>query len=169
MKRVNNKGKLLGWEYCGEYLVVDHGIEGMYESPKDDRDKNYVIDNLKKSLLSPNSWVHVSIKYDKEEIKRVLKYEPDSGEAKELRALGLDHEGLSSSEFVEKWVFWQRFLEHKSVRFVEYDEKMYAFCLDGLTTRDKDGGYVSKSGKPPAKAVDWYNELNQRSPHVKEE
>lgn len=168
MKRVNNKGKLLGWEYCGEYLVVDHGIEGMYESPKQDRDKNYVIDNLKKALVSPNSFIHSSIKQDKAEIKRVLTYKPDSGEAKELRALGLDKD-LGDSDFIEKWVYWQRFLKHISVKFVAYDQKMYDFCLDGLTTRDKDGGFVSKSGKPPAKALDWYNELNQRSPLVKEE
>lgn len=162
MKRVNNKGKGLGWEYVGEYIAIDHGIDGMYLSPTAQRDKDFVINNLKFNLKSPCSWVHKSVARDRSKIKEVLMHQPDSGEAAELRSLGLDNEHLSDYEFVEKVVYWQGFLPHKSVKFVRYDEKMYEFVSDGFTTRDKDGKIRNVSGKPPAKASDWYNELDQR-------
>ena len=162
MKRVNNKNKLLGWEYVGEYLAVDHGIEGMYLSPTVQRDKEFVIRNLKTNLKLPTSWVHECVARCRSEIKHVLTRQPGSGEAAELRMLGLGNEHIGDHEFVEKVVDWQGFLHHTSVKFIRYDENMYKFVSDGLTTRDKDGNSRKDSRKPPAKASDWYNELDQK-------
>lgn len=153
--------KLLGWEYCGEYIAVDDGIE-MYAKLKTQRGRDFVIQNYRKGLGSPNSWVHDSISWHRAKIKECLTSEPESGEAEELKSLGLDNDQLNDAEFIEKAVYWQGFLEHYSIKFVRYDEKMYDFMKDGLTTKNKNGK-ERKGGEPPAKASDWYAVLDQRT------
>jgi hypothetical protein len=160
-KKVSDtKFELLGWEYCGEYIAVEDSIE-VYQKLKNNCDRAFVIHTLKKGLKKSKSSYHQIIADNKDRIRKVLEAEPDSGEAEELRSLGLDNEQLSNDEFVEKVVYWRGLLEQKYVKFVRYDEKMYDFIKDGETTRNKRGK-KRKCGEPPALASDWYGDLDKR-------
>jgi hypothetical protein len=159
-----NRSKLLGWEYCGEYLAVDESQDiEMYDNLKK-ADKDWHIQDMYKSLQSPKGGWRKGLAWRRKKIKRILKEGP-AGEAAELRKLGSDNERLSDIEFGKLVVHWQGFMRQAGiVKFVRYDEDMYNFVKVGETTRDKDGILVSKSGAPRAKASDWYDEFDRPMP-----
>lgn len=129
--------------------------------PPTQKAKDYIIENIKSSLRTPNGDWHEGIARRRNRVKDILETEPRSSEAATLRSLGLDNEDLTAYEFVEKAVHWQGFMTHEIVKFVRYDEHMYNFVKSGETTHDKTGILVSKSGNSCAKASDWYDEMDR--------
>ena len=151
--------KLLGWEYCGEYILTGNTDIAMYAIPQSDTDRNYIAKNIKHSLSTPNGWWHDAIQGRREQIERILKYDPDSSDAIRLRELGLDNPKLTPEEIADRIVNWEGFHKSKPVQFVSYDEDMYSFVSPGETTRNSSG-IKKKEGEPCAKASDWYAKLD---------
>jgi hypothetical protein len=90
----------------------------------------------------------------------ILKNHPTSKDAESLISLSLDKVNMSDEEFAEKVVHWEKFLSDTIVKFVSYDEDMYAFVKEGETTHNKHGKKM-KDGESCAKASDWYDELDK--------
>ena len=163
MKRtfVRNQGqpKLLGWEYCGEYILTGNNDISMYSTPSCEIDRNYIAANIKHSLRTPNGWWHDHIDWYREHIERILEYSPESSDAIKLRELGLDNQNLTKDEIADRLVNWEGFHQSNPVQFVSYDEDMYSFVQPGETTRNSSG-IKKREGEPCAKASDWYAKLD---------
>lgn len=155
------KPKQLGWEYCGEYILVDDDAEEhwMFTLPSRERDRHYIAANIKHSLKTSCGWWHVGVDMRREQIERILENSPNSGDAEKLRSLGFD-EHLTNDEFVDRLVNWEGFYGSEILQFVFYDEEMYNFVKVGETTRNKRG-VMKKEGEPCALASDWYAKLDQ--------
>jgi hypothetical protein len=168
MRRVNRKGGILGWEYCGEYITQDDGLgDWLFGVPSKGTDKSYLVENMKTSLRSAGGYWHRGIARHRKRVKDVLMNYPASKDAESLISLGLDKDGISDENFAEKIVHWEKFLSHTIVQFVSYDENMYDFVKEGETTHNKHGKKM-KSGEPCAKASDWYNELDKMAEGVRD-
>jgi hypothetical protein len=171
MRRVNRKGNILGWEYCGEYITQDDGLgDWLFGVPSKGTDKSYMVENMKTSLRSASGHWHEGIARRRKRVKDILMNHPASKDAESLISLGLDKDGISDEKFAEKIVHWEKFLSHTIVQFVSYDENMYDFVKEGETTHDKHGKTThnkhGKKTKPCAKASDWYNELDKMAEGV---
>jgi len=81
--------------------------------------------------------------------------------AAKARALGLNNTNLSDNEFAERLVHFDDFYSSYTIKFVCYDESVYNFVKRGETTKDKNNN-SRKGGKPCAKAIDWYNIMDQQ-------
>jgi len=81
--------------------------------------------------------------------------------AAKARALGLNNTNLSDNEFAERLVHYDDFYSSYTIKFVTYDESVYNFVKRGETTEDKNNN-SRKEGKPCAKAIDWYNIMDQQ-------
>lgn len=148
----------------GEYLALtdDEEVE-LLGVPSKEVDRQFIVQDIKKSLKSPNGFWSKRIPEERENIEDILENEPNSARANRLKELGL-HQQLNNADFVEKLVNWEEFCPQRMVKFVRYDEAMYDFMKDGLTNRDKDGKKVNDTGKARAKASDWYDELDRHAP-----
>ena len=80
-----------------------------------------------------------------------------------VRVTLMVYENKIDQLMVEAIVNVAKALGKKTVaEFVEYDERIYDWCLGGKTTHDANGESVEKTGKEPAKAGDWYNWAEQK-------
>ena len=120
----------------GEYLALtdDEEVE-LLGVPSREVDRQFIVQDIKKSLKSPNGFWSKRIPEEREKIEDILENEPNSARANRLKELGL-HQQLNNAEFVEKLVKWEEFCPQRMVKFVRYDEAMYDFIKDGLTNRD---------------------------------
>lgn len=155
------KPKLLGWEYCGEYRVIDDGMgDWMTSVPPKQTDKDYIIYKIKRSLSHSNGLWHYLLSRSRENIQQILENRPDSHDAENLRSLGLDDENMTDNELAEKVVYWEGFYHSRLVEFVNYDDDMYDFVKAGETTRNKHGN-KKKNCELCAMASDWYDKHDQ--------
>jgi hypothetical protein len=163
----NNKSRILGWERRKVHCTRRWNGRMDIQSANEEADKDYLVKEMKKSSKCPNGSWHSGLLSRRDEIKRIIEDEPGSRKAQALRSLSLDNDKLSIQEFAEKIV--HEFLSHTPIKFVRYNEGMYDFMKDGETTRGNDGQLGKDSGKPPAKAADWYTELARSTVIVKRE
>lgn len=70
-------------------------------------------------------------------------------------------QNLTNQDFAKRVARWEKLYTHKAVEFIGYDEDMYEFVKEGATTHDANGKLVKSTGKPCAKACDWYAVLDQ--------
>ena len=82
--------------------------------------------------------------------------------AAKARALGLDNENLSAIEFAKRLVHYDDFYGSYAIQFVRYDDDMYDFVKDGMTTKNKHNKKRA-ANEPCAKASDWYNIMDQQT------
>jgi hypothetical protein len=73
----------------------------------------------------------------------------------------LQAQNLTNQDFAKRVARWEKLYTHKAVEFIGYDEDMYEFVKEGATTHDANGKLVKSTGKPRAKACDWYAVLDQ--------
>ena len=66
---------------------------------------------------------------------------------------------MSDVDLIHLLVEIDEFHEFRIIEFVEYDERIYEWCLAGgagRTTHDAKGNMVAETGREPAQAGDWY-------------
>jgi hypothetical protein len=160
MRRRTKKKQLLGWEYVGEYIAIDHEVT-MYGVPRTKEEVDGIVAIAMRSLSNPTGHWHGYIEDVREKVQYILENEPSSADAQKLRSLGLQDQNLINQDFVTRVAQWEKFYTHKAVEFVRYDEDMYKFVKEGSTTHDANGKLIKSTGKPCAKASDWYAVLDQ--------
>mmetsp|Transcript_4873 Transcript_4873/g.12229 ORF Transcript_4873/g.12229 Transcript_4873/m.12229 type:complete len:212 (+) Transcript_4873:1210-1845(+) len=190
------KHSTLGWEYCGEYMLLDDlkGTTAAYCISV--RNKKFILQDINKSLSRLNGYWKDGIQYWRDKIRvtcendssragpaRLIRLankepEPDDGgrereerldresrekatSAAKARALGLDDEGLSHTEFARRLMDYDDFFGSYAIKFVRYDESMYDFVKDGMTTKNMRNKRRAED-EPCAKASDWYNIMDQQ-------
>mmetsp|Transcript_47128 Transcript_47128/g.98811 ORF Transcript_47128/g.98811 Transcript_47128/m.98811 type:complete len:655 (+) Transcript_47128:94-2058(+) len=192
------KQTTLGWEYCGEYVLLDvlKGTTRAHNVSQDD--KKFIFNDIKKSLERENGLWHDHIEYLREKIMEKCERDPskpgptrlirlgfirnepepeDEGKEREerleresrekatdaakARALGLNKKNLSHIEFARRIIHYDDFYGSYSIKFVKYDEEMYDFVKNGMTTKNKRNKKRAEN-EPCAKAIDWYNIMDQQ-------
>ena len=190
------KGSTLGWEYCGEYVLLNDlkGFIGAHCVTE--TTKKFILNDIKMSLNRVNGEWHKGLERRRAKIlkecerdqsppgpTRLIRLannepEPDdegkereerldresrekASDAAKARALGLDNKDLSEMEFAKRLVHYDDFYGSYSIKFVNYDEEMYDFVKEGMTTKNK---YNKKRAEdePCANASDWYNIMDQQ-------
>ena len=81
--------------------------------------------------------------------------------AAKARALGLDDESLSAMEFARRLIRYDEFYGSYAIKFVRYDEEMYEFVKEGMTTKNRHNKKRGL-GEPCAMASDWYAVMDQQ-------
>jgi len=189
------KGSTLGWEYCGEYILLNDmkgTTAARFVTP---RSKKCILNAIKTSLSRTNGSWHSHIKTWRRRIAEKCEKDPtlpgprlirlindelepnDEGRKREerldreshekatsaakARALGLDDESLSDMEFARRLMDYDDFFGSYAIKFVRYDESMYDFVKDGMTTKNMRNKRRAED-EPCAKASDWYNIMDQQ-------
>ena len=173
------KGKLLGWEYCGDYVVeeANEANGSLWE-----REHNFPpvskCEIAKKMLSSSKTKVGYGrhrLDYWRKRLEEALNQDaspsgpqylienrvPTEAEmatvfsmAARARALGFS-KGMSDEDLSKLIVRIDEFHKQIIIRFVEYNEAVYDYVKRGLTDKGPDGKL--RKGGPAAKAQDWYD------------
>ena len=162
-------GKLLGWEYCGNYQIVTDAVDDIdffYESAA-----NFSIASKKKmaqkicaSAKSPNGYGRVCLVNWRTKLNKALENDdspagplymvesraPTEDESLEkrptiaarARALGYDKRSMPDESLADILMELDEFHEQTAIKFAEYDERIYDYC---------------KGGRVGVKAQEWYN------------
>ena len=191
MRRSRNKrgvktSALLGWEYVGNYKVVTPGEDNdvFWESAENYSlaNKDYIAGKILKSSKAEGGYGRLILSHWRNEISKALAEdtspaaplytvegrEPTSAEKDEkrpslaarARALNFTPQ-MPDEAFVTVLVRLDEYHQQLPIKFVEYDERIYNWCLGGKTTRDASGKFIKNTHKEPAKAGDWYNWAEQ--------
>ena len=186
---VKSGGKLLGWEYCGNYVYNGH--EEMEEfGPSWDRATRFSLASKAKhaaalydSSKSPIGYGRYQLDYWRERLSDELKRDPSpagpqwlvegrgptdeetkakpSSVAARGRALNF-RENMSDQTLASLVVELDEVYLNYPIRFVQYDENIYNYIVGGRTSRDAFGHKVGIAGSgQPATAQAWYNFLDQ--------
>lgn len=188
----------LGWEYCGEYVLLDR-LEGTVRAHcVSTESKRFILSDIRRSLDKPsglwregiddyrfdilekcardpspagptrlirlrNGWPEPDDEGEEREERLDRESREKATDAAKARALGLDRsrEDLSDADFAKWLVHYDDFYRSFAIKFVRYDEAMYDFVKDGMTTKNKDNKRREEN-EPCAKASDWYNIMDQQ-------
>ncbi|KAL7543751.1 hypothetical protein ACHAXR_013443 [Thalassiosira sp. AJA248-18] len=185
------KQSSLGWEYCGEYILLDY-LQGTTRAHcVSSISKQCIIRDIQQSLNCAGGNWHGYIEYLRNKILktcesdssppgptrliRLVNNEPEpnyegkecddrldresrekASSAAKARALRLDDGDLSNIDFAKRLTHYDDFYASYAIKFVSYDESMYNFVKDGMTTKNKRNKRREEN-EPCAKALDWYN------------
>jgi len=181
---VVSKGRLLGWEYVGNYRFSgDKDIQSVWESADSFSavSKCLQATKLYKSSRSPDGYGHYELLMWRDKLEKALENDasepgpkwlvegrsPTYEERKEKmaslaargRALGF-HENISNEGLAKLIVELDEWHELFPIKFVRYDEKIYDYVKDGHTDKDANGKKCA-DGANPATAQAWYDFLDQ--------
>ena len=185
-KRGFKTAKLLGWEYVGNYKVMTPGEDNdvFWESAENYSlaNRDYIAGKILKSSKAEGGYGRLILSRWRDTITKALAKddspaaplymiegrEPTSAEKDEkrpslaarARALNYTHE-MPDEAFVTMLVRLDEYHEQLAIKFVEYDERIYDWCVGGKTGRDADGKHTKHTLREPAKAGDWYNWAEQ--------
>ena len=157
--------KVLGWEYCGHYRwVPDDGIM-MWEKAENfsQASKNEIAEKTFQSSQSKtgygrkrlDQWRQDLTKKEKEQKDKSGLHDPNSMISRALRA-GFKSD-MPDRDLAYLMTELDEFHHLDVIQFVHYDEQMYNYCSQGLTTKNSNGGIHSNDGGRIATARDWYN------------
>jgi hypothetical protein len=192
-KSARGGGKLLGWEYVGNYKAVktcnDDGSSFSYwesaynlseatkgmiankvlkssKAAKGDAYGREQLDEWRQTLtdellidLTPAGPQHMIERRQPTEDERKDKRPPLAARA---RALGFKPE-MSDEALSKLMVELDEYHKRISIKFVEYDERIYEYCKEGKTNKTRAGKQIrlGDAGES-AKAIDWYNFHDQQ-------
>lgn len=177
---------MLGWEYVGNYKsVADPNDEcaTFFESACDIAvvSKKEISTKLFKSSKSKNGWGRAHLDTWRTRLSDALLADdaetapeylvqgrpPTKEERKEkvpslaarARALQFDPDpqNMNDEALSKILVELNEYYVQRTIEFVNYDERIYQYCLSGKTNRNADGQLLGTKGGTPAKAVDYYN------------
>jgi len=149
VKRTVN-GSVMGWEYCGEYKSnEDSLVVGQRANRAPPASKRFILKDILGSLEKPDGCWHSRIE------RRRSKIVEDEELLEEAVALGFQPD-IPAKDLAKILVNLDWFYEFRVIEFVEYDEAIYNYVKEGMTTKDKNNKARKVSGLPCAKASDWY-------------
>lgn len=161
--------KSLGWEYVGNYRCISDKDLVLWESAENfsEASKCEIANKYLESAHSQRGDTYGRIKLDcwKNTLEQELEREPTEKEsAKSLRIraqeLGFKSD-ISDKDLINLLVQLDEFHQQEIIEFVEYDERIYNYCIKGPTTKNGKGNIQAKDGGNVAKANDWYNFANE--------
>ena len=177
------EGNLLGWEYVGNYRVMkdddDGEIPEFWESAANfsEASKAMISKKVLQSAQSQDGYGRQRLdawrKLLMEELEKDLSpaapqymvegrehtpdeiREPRPSLAARARALRFVP-SMSDEKLSWLLVHLDEYHSQVMLQFVEYDERVYEYCVGGPTSKNKDGKQ-RKGSEEPAKAQDWYD------------
>ena len=184
-----SEGRLLGWEYVGNYKYVPGD-----EAPMSNIDPRYLEELIKKKISndifssskSARTWGRRRLDKWREKLCEALEEAPPGDEAVQAaknfldrvenesskdfpslsaraRALGFDKDTTCDEALSKIIVELHEYHTYDRVEFVLYDERIYNFCKGGKTNRTREGKIIEKPSDAPAKAQDFYDFCNAQS------
>mmetsp|Transcript_3606 Transcript_3606/g.10186 ORF Transcript_3606/g.10186 Transcript_3606/m.10186 type:complete len:577 (+) Transcript_3606:195-1925(+) len=167
-KTAKTEGKLLGWEYVGNYrcgtdtdLVVWESAQNYPEVSKREI-ANHILRSADRS--SGDTYGREILDSWKDRIDADLTRqqcgEVKTASSKSLgtRARDLGYRtGISDEDLINILVQLDEFHGQEILEFVEYDERIYEFCSKGPTSKNSKGNSKARNGGDVARARDWYN------------
>lgn len=189
-RHAKSGGQLLGWEYVGNYRAIenfddDNGDEFSYwesafnfsqasknmiakkifESSKGDGYGRHTLDTWREKLSN-------ALRDDKSPAAPqyfIDQRQPTEDEVKDkratlaarARALGFKN-NIGDEALSKLLVQVDEFHGQRTIKFVEYDERVYNYCKAGKTNRAGRGKMVKSAADRSAKAIDWYNFHDQQ-------
>ena len=183
----------LGWEYCGEYVLLDNLRKTTRAHCVSQESKKFILNDITQVLKRAKGEWHTSIKIRRDRIMeeckrdtspprpirliRFINEEPepeDEGKEREnrldresreksmnaakARALGLDDEDLTDIDFAKRLIHYDDFYGSYAIKFDRYDEEVYHFVKNGMTTKNEQTEKeqkMSRVQKLPIGSISW--------------